>query len=108
MEVLGGGEQLACWCGPSHKQGDFLTYFILLEDSKQLVSRSHVRCAKDPLFPNRIKRPVPPDGDTNVPVSKPIITSIQDYYDNPVSLPIFAPDELIGMTVLKKVDDDIV
>ena len=23
VEVPGGGEQLACWCGPSHKQGDF-------------------------------------------------------------------------------------
>ena len=52
VEVLGGGEQLACWCGPSHKQGDFLTYFILLEYAKQLVSRIHARCAKDPLFPN--------------------------------------------------------
>ena len=34
--------------------------------------------------------------------------SIQDYYDNPVSLPVFAPDELIGMTILKKVDNDII
>ena len=54
------------------------------------------------------QRPTPPDGDTKVPIGKPIITSIQDYYDDHVSLPIFAPDELIGMTVLKKVDDDIV
>ena len=34
--------------------------------------------------------------------------SIQDYYYDPISLPVFAPDELIGMTVLKKVDNDIV
>ena len=103
-----GGEQLAHWCGPSHKQGDILTYIVLLEDTKQLVSRSNVHSAKDPLFPNRIQRPVSPNGDTNVPVAKPIITSIQDYYDDPISLTEFAPDELIGMTMLKTVDDDIV
>ena len=108
VEVPGGGEQLAHLCGPSHKQGDFLTYFVLLEDTKHLVSRSNVCSAKDPLFPNRIQRPAPPDGDTNIPVGKPIITSIQDYNDDPISLPIFAPDELIGMTLLEKVDDDIV
>ena len=33
VEVPGGGEQLACWCGPSHKQGDFLTYHLLLDDT---------------------------------------------------------------------------
>ena len=51
VEVPGGGEQLACWCGPSHKQGDFLTYHVLLDNTKQLVTRSNVRPAKDPLFP---------------------------------------------------------
>ena len=61
VEVPGGGEQLAHWCGPSHKQGDFLTYFVLLEDAKQLVTRSNVRYAKDPLFPNRSQRPAPSD-----------------------------------------------
>ena len=52
VEVPGGGEQLTCWCRLSHRQGDFLTYFILLEDTKQWVSRSNVHSAKDPLFPN--------------------------------------------------------
>ena len=42
VEVLGGGEQLAHWCGPSHKQGNFLTYFVLLEDTKQLVTHSNI------------------------------------------------------------------
>ena len=85
-----------------------MTYFVLLEDTKHLVSRSNVHSAKDPLFPNRIQRPTPPNSDTKVPIGKPIITSIQDYYDDPVSLPVIATDELIGMTMLKKVDDDIV
>ena len=31
VEVPGGGEQLAHWCGPSHKQGNILTYHVLLD-----------------------------------------------------------------------------
>ena len=55
VEVPGGGEQLAPWCGPSHKQGDFLTYHVLLHNTKQLVMRSNVHPAKDPLFPNHLQ-----------------------------------------------------
>ena len=101
VKVPGGGEQLACWCGPSHKQGDFLTYHVLLDNTKQLVTRSNVRLAKDPLFPNCIQRPTPAYDDTTAPVDKPIITSIQDYYNDPVNIPIFSPDELLGMMVLR-------
>ena len=52
VEVPGRGEQLARWCGPSNKQGDILTYFVLLDDTKQLATRSNVHSAKNPLFPN--------------------------------------------------------
>ena len=55
VEVPGGGEQLACWCSPSHKQGNFLTYHVLLDNTKQLAMRSNVRSAKDPLFPNHLQ-----------------------------------------------------
>ena len=108
VEVPGGGEQLAHWCGPSHKHGDFLTYFVLLEVTQQLVTRSNVRYAKDPLFPNRSQHPAPADGDTNAPVSKPIVTTIQDCYSEPVQLPVFSLDELLGMTILRPVDDELV
>ena len=30
-----------------------------------------------------------------------MLTSIQDYYDDPINLPKFLPEELIGMTFLK-------
>ena len=46
-------EQLACWCGPSHKQGEFLTYHVLLNDTQQLVTCSNVCHEKDALFPNQ-------------------------------------------------------
>ena len=96
-----GGEQLARWCGPSTKVGDFLTYNVLLNDTQQLVNRSNVRHAKDALFPNRQLRPTPSDGNTSVPVEAPVLTSIQDFYEELLNLPKFAPEELIGMTFLK-------
>ena len=80
---------------PTNKE-IFLTYFVLLEDTKQLVTRSNVRPAKDLLFPNRNQRPTPADGDTSVLVTKPVLTSIQDYYNSPVALPTFPPDEFVG------------
>ena len=104
----GGGEQLACWCGPAHKQGDFLMYFVLLDNTKQLVISSNVRSAKDRLFPNHTQHPAPPDGDTNVPVTKPVVSSIQDYYKDPVHLPTFSSDELLGMTVFRNEGDELV
>ena len=108
VEVPRGGEQLACWCGLSNKQGDFLTYLVLLDDTQQLVTHSNVQAAKDPLFPNRLQRPNPSNGDTSILVTKLVITTIQDYFDNNLSLPMFSPDELIGMTVLCTVDEDVI
>ena len=70
--------------------------------------KHNVHPAKDPLFPNRIQRPTPADGDTTALVDKPIITSIQDYYNEPVNIPIFSPNELLGMTVLREHDDTMV
>ena len=60
------------------------------------------------MFPNRTQRPHPPDGNTKVPVETPVLTSIQDYYDKHVNLPMFSPDELLGMMVLCPVDDNLV
>ena len=108
LKVPGGGEQLAHWCGPSYKQGDFLTYHVLLDNTKQLVTRNNVCPAKDPLFPNCLQRPAPADGNTTAPVDKPIITLVQDYYNDPVNVPIFSPNELLGMTVLREHEDTMV
>ena len=101
MEDPRGGEQLARWCGPSAKVGDFLTYNVILNDTQQLVTRSNVRHAKDELFPNRQLRSTPSDGNTSVPIESPVLTSIQDFYEKLINLPKFAPEELIGMTFLK-------
>ena len=33
---------------------------------------------------------------------------IQDYYNEPLQLPVFSPDELLGMTILRPVEDELV
>ena len=38
---------------------------------------------------------------------QPVVTSIQHYYDEPVNLPKFSPDELLGMTVLHTLDKEV-
>ena len=85
-----------------------MTYFVLLDDTQQLVTCSNVRTAKDPIFPNRLQCPNPSNGDTSIPVTKPVITTIQDHFDNNLKLPMFSPDELIGMTVLRNVDEELI
>ena len=85
-----------------------MTYFVLLHNTKQLVTCSNVHPVKDQLFPSQLQHPTLPDGDTSVPVEKPILTSIQDYYEDPVNLLTFSPDELIGMMVLHEVDEKLI
>ena len=53
------GEKLARWCYPADNVGDELTYWVLLNETQQLVARSNVRPANDPMFPNRRLRPDP-------------------------------------------------
>ena len=65
-------------------------------------------CPDCPLFPNHRQRPSPPDSDVDVPVEKPVLTTIQDYYDESVNLPIFSPDKLLGMTILCPADEGLV
>ena len=108
-----GEEVLARWCGPAHTVGDKLTYWVLLNETKQLVARSNVRPAKDALFPNRRQRPGPTSSiDSSKgeiePSLKPVIRSVQDCYDDSeiVKLPKFSPDELIGLTFVHETEDD--
>ena len=42
---------------PAEGVGDELTYMVLLTDSEQLVPRSNVRLATNPLYPNLRERP---------------------------------------------------
>ncbi len=122
-------EELARWVMPAENTGDELTYMVLLEDTEQLVPRSNVRPAKDPLYPNLRVRPKVEDLRSNVPVVETVsdddgdfvrptgtsgesaapaqgpIKNVQDFYDVPISLPKFSPEELLGLTFLHELDD---
>eukprot|EP00977_Amphora_coffeiformis_P004184 scaffold855_cov97-Amphora_coffeaeformis.AAC.1 len=58
-------EELARWVYPAENIGDELTYMVLLTDTHQLVPRSNVRPALDPLYPNLWVRPQTEDLRTN-------------------------------------------
>ena len=49
-------EQLARWCYPADNVGEELTYMVLLMETEQLVTRSNVHPAKDPLYLNLHQR----------------------------------------------------
>jgi hypothetical protein len=119
-------EELARWCYPADNVGDALTYWVLLDKSETLVTRSNVRPAKDPLFPNLRLRPQTADirphvetvtedesdiaegtatsGEPQNPGRKPIY-NVQDKFDVPVHLPRFDPEELIGLSYLHELPD---
>jgi hypothetical protein len=104
-------KELARWCYPADNVGDALTYWVLLDNTKELVPRSNVRPAKDPLFPNLRLRPHT-DNLRNMPLVEMVdeaeaaespdvsdtpgepqtarkspIYNIQDSFDVPVHLP---------------------
>ncbi len=124
-------EELARWCYPADDIGDELTYWVLLDKTHQLVPRSNVRPATDPLYPNLRQRPKPEstresrparptvetvsdDDEETPPLSatsgeekaESPIYSMQDRYDVPLKLPRFSPEELIGRTFLYETGDD--
>ena len=119
-------EEHARWCFPADDIGDELTYMVLLSDTEELVPRSNVRPATDPLYPNFNLRPVKPetshptrpqvdtvdDDDDTHELSgtsgekEPTIYNMQDRYDVPIKLPRFSPEELLGITFLYDTDDD--
>ena len=108
-----GGELLGHWCGPASKKGDFLTYWILTHDTEQLIARSNVRAAKDPMFPNRRARPLDSSlalgGERDAPPDQPsILFSAADRLGLPdptaLEVPKFSPDELLGLSFLRETD----
>ena len=128
-------EELARWCYPAEGVGDELTYMVLLTESEQLVPRSNVQPATDPLYSNFRKRPytnmpiptsspfkvetVDDDDDDDeygnssrmtAPSGEPVqsgspIYNVQDRFDVPVNLPQFSPEELLGLTFLYDTGD---
>ena len=89
-----GKEILGRWCGPAYTQGDVLTYQILCQESGMLITRSNVRPAKNPMFPNRY---------IDKPNEQPIIQIGSEDSDD--FEPLFQPEDLIGMTFNYQLED---
>ena len=81
-------EELAHWCYPANNCGDELTWMVLLKDTNQLVPRSNVRPAKDPLYPNlRVRpktndlRPPPAREPSPAPATSPPVETVSEAED---------------------------
>ena len=126
-------EELARWYYPAEGVGDELTYMVLLTELEQLVPHSNVQPATDPLYPNLQECPytnaptpspfkvetVSEDDEEDkfgnlpqmtAPSGEPLksglpIYNVQDWFDVPVNLPQFSPEELLGLTFLCNVGD---
>jgi hypothetical protein len=102
-----------------------LTYLILTDDTNKVITRSAVHTALDPTNPNLRARPnpgfsqatsggttsSPSSGDGESP-STPILFSASDLsglnIDSPdLKVPHFSPDELLGLTFIRDMDDGV-
>ena len=95
------GEHQAYWCGPAHMQGDFLTYHVLLCDTYKLVQHSNICPVKDPLFPNHNQSSPPANGDITMMSPWPVVHSVSDSFSEPIHLPVFSPEEFLGMRFIQ-------
>jgi hypothetical protein len=97
-------EKSGRWVGIAETKGDALTYQILTDDTEQLITRSAVRKKHDTDNPNlRVSSGSGEPAD-------PIIFSASDLsgldIDPPnLKLPHFSPDELLGLTFIRDMDD---
>ena len=102
-------ECLGRWVGVAQDKGDALTYFVLTHDTQQVVVRSNVRPAKDPLFPNPSARPSPDSGSLTAggeaARSTPVLMSLSDIDPAALELPKYSPEELLGLTFLRETED---
>ena len=94
-------EKSGRWCGIAETKGDALTYQILTDDTDQVIIRSCVRSGLDPLNPN-----LRATGETSTPIlfSASDLSGL-DVDSHTLKLPHFSPDELIGLTFIRDMDD---
>jgi hypothetical protein len=99
---------LGRFVGIAEHQGDVLTYLILTDDTLQVIARSSVRSAlttEDQNLRASTDAGEPSNGD-----GKPIVMSTKDIAaiaiePSDLSLPEFSPDELLGQTYLREMED---
>ena len=112
-------ERLGRWVGVAEHQGDALTYLVLDDKTHMVVTRSQVRSALNPDHPNLRAETVTdgssPDYGEVQPAGKPILLSASQispdgepprFLDSSeLKLPKFSPDELMGLTFIRELED---
>ena len=99
-------ERLGRWVGVAENKGDLMTFLVMDDETRQVVTRSNVRpvSVEDPN--NRLASV---GGEVGTMVSrKPIVESTGDLCGDPpdAKLPQFAPEELLGISFLHKPEPD--
>ena len=89
----------------AHDKGDALTYYILTADTEQVVVRSNVRAAKDPVFPNCNARPEGPSLAGGEVKSAPVLAQWSELDPTRQDLPKYSPEQLLGLTFLCETED---
>jgi hypothetical protein len=106
-------EKSGRWVGVAEHQGDAMTWLILTDDTKRVIARSNVRTATDPSLPNAVLHPVGGEGLLGDP-GGPGLLSLAEVLreDTPgidvpdrMKLPLFTPDDLLGITLLVDTPD---
>ena len=102
-------EQLGRWVGVASHQGDALTYLVLTDESKNVVSRSAVRSAVNAPFRNLRADNLPSAGG-EMTSPTPILHSVPDIRDpelcpSEIRLPSFSPEELLTKTFIREATD---
>jgi hypothetical protein len=108
IQVSKSTEALGRFVGIAENQGDVLTYLLLTDDTLQVIARSSARSALD--LDNTNMRASTDAGESGNGSGKPIIMSTKDIAaiaiePSDLSLPEFSPDELLGQTYLRDMED---
>ena len=103
-------EKLGRWCGLAENIGDTLTYWILTDDTEQLIARSVIRPVTEEHRNKRADRDYLGDESEDVPSDKKEKSPKIDYYsdlngEKIRSLPKFSPEELLDRTFLYSTED---
>ncbi|MEL7079570.1 MAG: reverse transcriptase domain-containing protein, partial [Cyanobacteria bacterium J06582_2] len=108
-QAANGKEALGRFVGVCENKGDALTYWVLTDDTQQVIARSAVRTALDPSRPNlRLSAPASDGGEFSSDPLK-IATAAELLYPHvdpsDVQLPRFSPDDLLKRSFVRELDD---
>lgn len=108
-------ERMGRWLGVARNVGDALTYYVLAQDTKELVIRSVLRAANEVETQNIRANPAFEAGEMEQDSGQASPLQLQSIMPKPdlvsehspstAKLPRFSPEELIGTTFIREQED---